>query len=71
MSTESRREVTVGITDSASKLLAAVTERRRTEIQTIVHAMSGRDRRLLVDAFEALAKAAGELPDDAWKLGWS
>ncbi len=71
VSAESRREVTVGITDAASELLAGVTNRRRTEIQSIVHAMSDGDRRLLVDAFDALATAAGELPDDAWKLGWS
>ena len=71
VSTESRREVTVGVTAAASKLLSGVTERRRTEIQSLVRNMSGIERQRLVDAFELLAEAAGELPDDAWKLGWS
>ena len=71
VSTESRREVTVDVTVAASTLLAAVTERRRTEIQSIVHAMDHDERQRLIKAFDSLAKAAGELPDDAWKLGWS
>ncbi len=71
VSSESRREVTVGVSLAGSTLLAAVTERRRSEIQTIVHALDAGQRERLIEAFDAFATAAGELPDDAWKLGWS
>jgi len=71
VSSESRREVTVDVSVAGSKLLAAVTERRRSEIETIMHAMDVGQRERLIEAFETFATAAGELPDNAWKLGWS
>lgn len=71
VSSESRREVTVDVSVAGSKLLAAVTERRRSEIETIMHAMDGGQRERLIEAFEIFATAAGEIPDDAWKLGWA
>jgi len=71
VSSESRREVTVDVSVAGSKLLAAVTERRRSEIETIMHAMDVGQRERLIEAFETFATAASELPDDAWKLGWS
>jgi len=71
VSSESRRDVTVDVSVAGSKLLAAVTERRRSEIETIMHAMDVGQRERLIEAFETFATAAGGLPDNAWKLGWS
>jgi hypothetical protein len=33
--------------------------------------LSPRQRELVVDAFTAFSEAAGEVPDEAWKLGWT
>jgi len=71
VSSESRREVTVDVSVAGSRLLAVVTDRRRSEIHTILHAMDVGQRERLIEAFETFATAAGELPDDAWRLGWS
>ena len=70
-STESRREVVLSLTAEGRSLLDAVTERRRREIQRIGRKLSPAARDDLVAAFTLLADAAGELPDDAWRLGWT
>lgn len=70
-SPESRREITLRLTPAGARLLQAVTTRRRTEIQEILGRLSRDDRRRLRAAFEVFGAAAGELPDDAWKLGWT
>jgi DNA-binding MarR family transcriptional regulator len=67
----SRREVGVGLSAEGSALVELVTKRRRAEIARIVRRMPTRSRPDLIAAFEAFAAAAGEVPDDAWKLGWS
>lgn len=67
----SRREVAVGLTSVGGALVQSVTKRRRAEIARIVRRMPANTRTDLIVAFEAFADAAGELPDDAWKLGWS
>jgi DNA-binding MarR family transcriptional regulator len=70
-SSESRREVLVSLTTDGRALLRSVTTRRRREIEKIVAHLSAAQRRSLVDAFSLFADAAGETPDDAWKLGWN
>ncbi len=70
-STESRREVFVALTPEGHALIRAVTARRRREIDTIMARLLPAQRDRLVDAFTTFAQAAGELPDDAWKLGWT
>jgi DNA-binding MarR family transcriptional regulator len=70
-SRESRREVTVVLSARGRALVRKVTVRRREEIQAVVAALSPARRAELVSGFEAFAAAAGERPDDAWKLGWS
>ena len=45
--------------------------RRRSEIGKIIGRMPSARRALLANAFSEFADAAGELPDDAWKLGWT
>jgi DNA-binding MarR family transcriptional regulator len=72
-SSESRREITLTVTPAGRGLLRTVTARRRKEIIRIVERLTRDERRQLRVAFNAFAEAAGEidLPDDAWKLGWS
>ena len=67
---ENRREVEVEATKAASTLVAAVTRRRRAEIERIVEAIPERQRPPLVAAFRAFSDAAGEVPDQAWATGW-
>ena len=70
-SPESRREITLNLAPAGARLLRAVTTRRRTEIHEILDQLSRDERRRLRAAFEVFGAAAGELPDDAWKLGWT
>jgi DNA-binding MarR family transcriptional regulator len=70
-STESRREITLKITKSGAQLLRTVTTRRRREISRILEQLSAEQRRRVLLAFDEFGRAAGELPDDAWKLGWT
>jgi DNA-binding MarR family transcriptional regulator len=70
-SSESRREVTVRLNRAGTAVVRDVTARRRREIEGIIANLQPRVQRALVDAFEAFADAAGEVPDDAWKLGWA
>jgi DNA-binding MarR family transcriptional regulator len=70
-SSESRREVLVELTADGRALLRSVTTRRRREIEKILGHLSVAQRQSLVDALTTFAHAAGEVPDDAWKLGWS
>jgi len=70
-STRSRREVTIGLSPKGRALVRRVTKRRREELRGIVSSLSAAERTALVTAFAAFATAAGETPDDAWKLGWS
>jgi DNA-binding MarR family transcriptional regulator len=70
-SSGNRREVTVRLSPDGRALVNAVTRNRRRELRRIVARIDPAARRALIDAFDALATAAGELPDDAWKLGWT
>jgi DNA-binding MarR family transcriptional regulator len=70
-SAESRREVVVTLTPAGQALIRAVTARRRAEIVTIMARLTPTQRTRLADAFSVFAAAAEELPDDAWKLGWT
>lgn len=70
-SIESRREVTVTITDAGRALLRSVTQRRVREINKIAARLDPKMRRAAIDALRAFSEAAGEIPDEAWKLGWT
>lgn len=65
-----RREVRLVATAAAAEVVGAVNRRRRRELRTIVSAMPERDRRALVRALESFNRAAGEVPEDDWYLGW-
>jgi DNA-binding MarR family transcriptional regulator len=66
-----RREVTVTLSSEGRALVSAVMRSRHRELRRIVGRIDPQARRALIDAFDAFAVAAGELPDDAWKLGWT
>ncbi|HTK16317.1 MAG TPA: MarR family transcriptional regulator [Acidimicrobiia bacterium] len=72
-SSDSRREIKVTVTAAGRNLVRTVTTRRRKEINRILQQLSAPQRKQLRGAFHAFAGAAGELelPDDAWKLGWT
>jgi DNA-binding MarR family transcriptional regulator len=65
-----RREVRLMVTAAGAELVGEVSRRRRRELRTIVSAMPERDRRALVRALESFNRAAGEVPEDDWYLGW-
>ena len=70
-SAENRREVTVGLSTEGKGLVRAVTARRRKELRRIVAGLDAVAQQQLAEAFAAFARAAGEVPDHAWKLGWT
>ncbi len=67
----SRREVTVTLSADGRALVRSVTARRTREMRRIVDRLDHDTQQALVGAFDQFAGAAGELPDDAWKLGWT
>jgi DNA-binding MarR family transcriptional regulator len=68
---QSRREVVVSLTRAGHALLRSVTDKRRAEIDEIMARLPAKQRTEVSDAFLLFADAAGETPDDAWKLGWT
>jgi DNA-binding MarR family transcriptional regulator len=70
-SVESRREVTVRLSADGQGLVRTVSTRRRKEIRRILGQLEASVQRRIVQAFATFADAAGELPDHAWKLGWT
>ena len=66
-----RREVVLSVSPSGQAVIAAVIEARRAELNRVVAALDPADHAAVVGAFERFAEAAGELPEDAWQLGWS
>jgi DNA-binding MarR family transcriptional regulator len=70
-SSESRREIMLQPTTIGRNIIDSVTSRRRREIARILGTLDQQQQRDVARAFEAFATAAGELPDEAWKLGWT
>lgn len=70
VSEESRREVEVRLTDRGRDLLGQVTAARRREIRIIVRGIPSELRATVVDALQVFSDAAGEVPDQAWAVGW-
>jgi DNA-binding MarR family transcriptional regulator len=70
-SAASRREITLKIADPGARILRTVTARRRREIRAILDQLSKEQQRRVREAFDIFGRAAGEVPDDAWKLGWT
>ena len=70
-SRENRREVVVSLTRAGQALVRSVTVKRRAELDRIMGRLTATQRAAVNDAFTLFADAAGEAPDDAWKLGWT
>jgi DNA-binding MarR family transcriptional regulator len=69
-SEHSRREVTVRLAPPGRRLLNRVTAVRRQAIGDIVRRVPRALRPAMVQALQAFAEAAGEVPDQAWAAGW-
>ena len=67
---QDRREVELDLTQSGRDLVVEVTGRRRAEIARIVGRVPRDHRQALVSALTAFGRAAGEVPEQAWSLGW-
>jgi DNA-binding MarR family transcriptional regulator len=68
--TEDRRVVRISLTEAGALLVHEVSRRRRAEIHRIVRRMHPASRAPVVDALQAFAEAAGEVPEQDWSLGW-
>jgi DNA-binding MarR family transcriptional regulator len=65
-----RREVRLDLAERGRKLVDAVSEHRRRDIERILARVPARDREELVHAFRIFADAAGEVPEDQWPRTW-
>lgn len=68
--TDDRRVVRISLTAAGAHLVTEVSRRRRAEIQRIVRRMPSSHRPLVVEALQAFSRAAGEVPEQDWSLGW-
>lgn len=68
--TSDRRSVRVSISSAGRHLVAAVTERRRGEVQEIVGRLSDDQQQQLITSLRTFADAAGEVAEQDWSLGW-
>ena len=66
-----RREVELEVTGAGRAIVAAVSRRRRREIGRIVACMGPSQPSALVEALEEFGRAAGEVPEQQWYLGWA
>lgn len=66
----SRREIEIEVTEVGRALVDQVSAVRRQEIARILAAIPTERWATLIDALDEFADAAGEVPDQAWSLGW-
>jgi DNA-binding MarR family transcriptional regulator len=67
---DSRREVVLTISPEGQAIVDTVTADRRRDIAAIVRRVPSELRPAMVDALQAFADAAGEVPDQSWSAGW-
>lgn len=65
-----RREVRLAPTAAGTELVRRVTERRRARITRIIQRVPVAQRAALAEGLVTLATAAGEVPEQAWSVGW-
>lgn len=65
-----RRELSVALTEAGRSVVDEVTRSRRLELRRVLSRLPAAERGAVVDAFEAFARAAGEVPEQGWYLGW-
>jgi DNA-binding MarR family transcriptional regulator len=68
---DSRREVQLTLTPRGRQLVDDVTARRRAELAGIVARIPAAARGTTVEAMRTFAEAAGEIPEQAWSIGWA
>jgi DNA-binding MarR family transcriptional regulator len=68
-SSANRREVSIRLTPKGTRLVDAVTERRRDEIAAVAARIPSRERAATVRALHALGDAADEPADSEWFTG--
>ena len=66
-----RREVIINLSPTGRAVIDSVIDARRAEVDALVAAIDPAGYPSIIEGFERFAEAAGELPDDAWQLGWS
>ncbi len=67
---DDRRALQIRITPRGRALVRQVTRRRRAEVERILAVMPETGRAGLVTSLGAFARAAGEVPEQDWSLGW-
>jgi DNA-binding MarR family transcriptional regulator len=67
---EDRRTLRVYLTAAGQAVVVQVTDRRRQEIERILHQIPVRGRKSLTNSLRTFAAAAGEVPEQDWALGW-
>jgi len=67
---DDRRQVRLALTKEGLKLVSAVTDRRRREIEAILSTIASKEQTVLVQALSRFAAAAGEVPEQDWSTGW-
>jgi len=67
---DDRRQVRLALTKKGLKLVSAVTDRRRREIEAILSTIAPEEQTVLVQALSQFAAAAGEVPEQDWSTGW-
>jgi DNA-binding MarR family transcriptional regulator len=65
-----RRHVRVALSPAGRRLVAGVTDRRRSEIEQLVASIPMDTRAGVVDALGHLSATAGEVPEQDWSTGW-
>lgn len=65
-----RRQVRVALSEAGRSLVDVVTQRRRTEIASLLRSVPVDARRSMVAGLQYLAEAAGEVPEQDWSTGW-
>src|SRR5665213_43134 len=68
---DDRRQVRLALTNKGLKLVGAVTNRRRREIEAILSTIAPEEQTVLVQALSQFAAAAGEVPEQDWSTGWA
>lgn len=61
----------MSLTPAGRSLVDGVTDLRRSEIAHIVSRIPVELRGPAVDALDAFAEAAGEVPQQSWTISWS
>ena len=69
-STSDRRVVRLRLTPNGHDIVETVVARRRAELEELVAATADRWQPAVIEALNAFAAAAGEVPEPDWWLGW-